>query len=142
VLAAAGVDSRRSCEKLIEQGKVSINGKVIKDVPYHVKPGRDKILVNGVGIQPVQKTRYFMVHKPKGYVCSSVQQNGVAAKPVVSLLDKWFKEWRIGKPVGAAEPRLFTVGRLDVNTTGLLLLTNDGVWAQQVSHPKAGARQS
>ena len=139
MLAAAGVDSRRNCEALIADGRVKVNGKVITEVPFHVNPTKDKILVDGIGIQTVQPSKYFMLHKPKGYVCSAVQQPGLMAKPVVSLLKPWLQEWRKGKPINAPEPRFFTVGRLDVNTTGLMLVTNDGQWAQKVSHPATGA---
>ena len=97
-----------------------------------------QIWVEGKPIQTTQKRVYFVVHKPKGYVCSSVSQEGLTAKPVISLLDPYIEAWKVGKPPSAIPPRLFTVGRLDVQTTGLIIVTNDGSWSQKVSHPKAG----
>lgn len=98
---------------------------------------RVQIIVDGKMLQQAQQKLYFVVNKPKGYVCSSAQQDGLAAKTVISLFDRWLATWAASKPGNAISPRLFTIGRLDVPTTGLLLVTNDGSWAQKVSHPKA-----
>jgi hypothetical protein len=138
VMAAAGIDSRRRCEGIIAAGRVQVNGNVVTLPQTPVTMNKDKILVDGSAIQTVQKCVYLMVNKPKGYVCSSVHQPGLSAKPVVTIVEPFIGQWLKGKPVGAIPPRLFTVGRLDVSTTGLILLTNDGAWAQRVSHPSAG----
>jgi 16S rRNA U516 pseudouridylate synthase RsuA-like enzyme len=144
VLAAAGIDSRRACERIIEEGRVKVNGKVVTSVPTHVRPTKDQILVDGTGIQAIQRKHYFMVHKPKGYVCSTNHNTDedVPGKPVEDLLQPFIEAWKKNRPVGAATPRLFTVGRLDQTVTGLMLVTNDGIWAQKVSHPKAGAEHA
>lgn len=142
VLAAAGIDSRRACERIIEQGRVKVNGVVVTSPPFHVVPSKDKVLVDGTGIQSLQRKHYFMVHKPKGYVCSTKHHTDeqVPGKPVEELLQPFITAWQKNRPVGAATPRLFTVGRMDQFTTGLMLLTNDGIWAQKVSHPRTGAQ--
>lgn len=138
VMAAAGIDSRRRCEDIIAAGRVQVNGNVVILPQTPVTVNKDKILVDGAAIRTLQQCVYLMVNKPKGYVCSSVHQPGLSAKPVVSIVEPFIGRWLKGKPVGATPPRLFTVGRLDVNTTGLILLTNDGSWAQRVSHPSSG----
>lgn len=141
VLAAAGIDSRRACERIIEEGRVQVNGVKVTSPATHVLPTKDKVLLDGVGIQAVQRKHYFMVHKPKGYVCSTNHNTNevVPGKPVEDLLQPFIDAWKKSRPVDAATPRLFTVGRLDQSATGLMLVTNDGIWAQKVSHPQAGA---
>lgn len=142
VLAAAGIASRRKCVQMIEAGRVKVNNDIIKRPPHRVVLGKDQIRVDDVGIQTVQRKYYLMVHKPKGYACSTAPGADVAAKPVLELLEPFLKKWREERPVGTKEPRFFPVGRLDVNTTGLLLVTNDGHWAQRVMHPSSRAHPS
>lgn len=137
VMAAAGVASRRACEQIISEGRVRVNGDVVRLPQTMVDISKDKIVVDGKPIRQMQQRLYFMINKPKGYICSATAQEGVAAKPVLSILDPYLAKWRQSRPKGATPPRLFTVGRLDVNTSGLLLVTNDGLWAQKVSHPSS-----
>lgn len=135
VLAAAGVASRRGSEDIIFSGRVTVNGAVCKLPQTLVDVQKDSIYVDGSSLsrKAVQKL-YFMLNKPKGYICSNASDG---PKPVLELLDPYFKIFDARNP-GAPRPRLFTVGRLDVATTGLLLITNDGDFAQGVGHPSAG----
>ena len=121
LLAAAGFGSRRACEELIRQGRVTVNSTVAK-VGDSATPGRDKILLDGeriVGDKPV----YWMVNKPEGVITSARDPEGRTT--VLSLLP----------PKG---PRMFPVGRLDLGTSGLVLLTNDGDMTQKLLHPSLG----
>ncbi|XP_008808862.2 putative ribosomal large subunit pseudouridine synthase SVR1, chloroplastic isoform X2 [Phoenix dactylifera] len=133
VLAAAGVASRRSCEELIFEGKVTVNGSVCTSPQTRVDVLKDSIYVNGNRLsKKLPPKLYFALNKPKGYICS----NGEEPKSVVSLFDDYFRSWNKTNP-GIPKPRLFTVGRLDVATTGLIILTNDGDFAQRLSHPSS-----
>jgi 23S rRNA pseudouridine2605 synthase len=122
-LAAAGIASRRACEQLIFEGKVTVNGELVLKPQTLVSWEKDTIAIDGTPVKKEQEKVYFVLNKPKGYVCSN--------KPLGSkkLVIDLFKEFPY---------RLFTVGRLDRDTTGLLLLTNDGLFAQNVIHPSKG----
>lgn len=114
LIAAAGVASRRHAEELIVAGKVSVNGKVVTELGTKADPEKDHIKVNGKLINPQLKTRekvYVLLNKPKGYLSSVSDPEG---RPLVMDL------------LPPALARLHPVGRLDFNTEGLLLLTNDG----------------
>ncbi|XP_020094209.1 uncharacterized protein LOC109714157 isoform X1 [Ananas comosus] len=131
VLAAAGVASRRSSEELIFEGKVTVNGTVCTSPQTRVDLSKDSIYVNGNRLsKKLPPKLYFALNKPKGYICSC----GEEPKSVVSLFDDFLKGWNKLHP-GIPKPRLFTVGRLDVATTGLIIVTNDGEFAQRLSHP-------
>jgi len=118
-LAAAGFGSRRSCEALITEGKVTINGKPVTQLATVVGPN-DAVAVNGSRCRS-EKPLYLLFNKPAGVVCSRDPQG--RRKTVFDFL-----------PPDA--PRLFTIGRLDLNSEGLLLLTNDGELAQRLTHPR------
>ncbi|XP_041022631.1 putative ribosomal large subunit pseudouridine synthase SVR1, chloroplastic isoform X1 [Juglans microcarpa x Juglans regia] len=134
VLAATGVASRRNSEELIFEGKVTVNGSVCKAPQTRVDPARDVIYVNGNRLPKKQPPKvYFALNKPKGYICSS---GDVESKSVLCLFDEYLKSWGKKYP-GLPKPRLFTVGRLDVATTGLIIVTNDGDCAQRLSHPSS-----
>jgi 23S rRNA pseudouridine2605 synthase len=122
VLAAAGVASRRRCEELIFAGKVSVDGVIIKVPQTLVSPQESSIVVEGKKIQTEEKKHYFLLNKPKGYICSNTR---VGTKKIVQDL------------FAAVPERLFTVGRLDRETTGLLIVTNDGHFANKVIHPSS-----
>lgn len=118
-LAQCGVASRRSAEKMILDGLVQVNGQTIREMGVLVNPG-DVVAVNGDEVHPEEEKHYLMYHKPIGEVATSSDPEG---RPTV--LDK-FKEYPV---------RLFTVGRLDFDSEGLILLTNDGDLAQHMLHP-------
>lgn len=120
-LAAAGIASRRACEEIIFAGRVKVNGLVTKVPQTPVNWQTDKIHVDEVLVTSEQKKVYYMLNKPPGYLCTSVRPG---KRPIV--LD-----------IFDADERLFTVGRLDRETTGLLLVTNDGHFANTVIHPSS-----
>jgi 23S rRNA pseudouridine2605 synthase len=130
-LAQSGVDSRRKVEELIKQGKVKLNSEVIRDLATTVDPKKDTVTYDGKIIKLPEEKIYIMLNKPKGYVTTAVDTHD---RPTVfDLLSGFNEKMRMeGKKV----PRLFTVGRLDMNSRGLLLLTNDGDWAYKFTHPK------
>ncbi|KAI5057369.1 hypothetical protein GOP47_0027384 [Adiantum capillus-veneris] len=135
VLAAAGVASRRACEELIFEAKVTVNGEICKVPQTMVDPLKDIIYVDGQSLpKKLAPKLYFVLNKPKGYICSSREED---EKSVLTLFDDYMKIWVQRNP-GVPKPRLFTVGRLDVATTGLLFVTNDGEFAHHVSHPSSG----
>jgi pseudouridine synthase len=134
VLAAAGVASRRTSEELIFDGKVTVNGILCNTPQTRVDPSRDIIYVNGNRIpKKLPPKVYFALNKPKGYICSSGEKE---IKSAISLFDEYLSSWDKRNP-GTPKPRLFTVGRLDVATTGLIVVTNDGDFAQKLSHPSS-----
>lgn len=121
-LAAAGIASRRACEELIFDGKVTVNGQIVLEPQTRVSLAKDRIHVDGIPVKDVQKKVYYILNKPHGYICSQKRLDG--KKLVVDLF----------APLGI---RVFTIGRLDRDTTGLLLVTNDGHFANRVIHPSA-----
>jgi 23S rRNA pseudouridine2605 synthase len=121
-MARAGVGSRRCCEDLIQGGRVRVNGE-IAELGIKVDPLQDKILVDGKGITLPRKHTYVLLYKPKGCVSTVKDPQG---RPKVTDL------------VPLAGVRLFPVGRLDYQTSGLLLLTDDGELAYLLTHPKYG----
>lgn len=119
-LAAQGVASRRHAEDLIRQGKVTVNGIVVREMGYKIEPGQDKIAVNGQAIMPESKKVYLMLNKPAGVLVTA--QDTHDRKTVLDL-------------IGDIGTRVFPVGRLDKDTEGLLLLTNDGDLSYALTHP-------
>ncbi|MCD6393543.1 MAG: rRNA pseudouridine synthase [Planctomycetes bacterium] len=119
-LAAAGVASRRACEELIVEGVVRVNGKVVDTLPAFVNPDKDVITVNKRRIRAEQKV-YFLLNKPKGVICTSSDPHGRAK--AVDLID--------------CKERVFCVGRLDADTTGGIILTNDSELANRLTHPRS-----
>lgn len=118
ILAQAGIASRRKCEELISKGKVLVNGKVAK-LGENADSEKDKIVVNGKQIE-VQKKVYIMLNKPKGYITTVSEKHDM--KTVMELIK--------------VPQRIFPVGRLDKDTEGLLLFTNDGELANKLTHPR------
>ncbi len=119
VIANAGVTSRRKAEELILDGKVKVNGKVVTELGVKVDDS-DAIVVNGKPLPKVDKKVYYLLNKPSGYICSLSDEKG--RKVVTDLIED--------KSI-----RVYPVGRLDYDTTGLLILTNDGDFANMLSHP-------
>jgi 23S rRNA pseudouridine2605 synthase len=122
-LARGGLASRRGAEELIAAGRVQVNGRVISVQGEKVLPG-DEVLVDGRPVQPETRRHYLVLHKPPGYICSSSDPQG---RPLALEL----------LPAGIRE-RLYSVGRLDLRSSGLILFTNDGDFAARVSHPSSG----
>ena len=127
VMAEAGVASRRACEELIEQGRVKVNGQVVRKLPAWVDPEADKVTVDGEPIRGRRTKRrsaaktYVMVNKPKRVISTNDDPEG--RKRVIDLVDLPNKT------------RLYPVGRLDSDSTGLILLTNDGDLTHRLTHP-------
>ena len=127
ILARAGLASRREAEKWIREGRVTVNGSAVKTLGTQADADRDKIKVDGKLI-PQPALRYFLFHKPPGLITSLKDPQG---RP---HLGEWLE------PLGR-KGRLFPVGRLDFNSSGLVLLTNDGPLAQRLTHPRYGVRK-
>jgi 23S rRNA pseudouridine2605 synthase len=119
ILAAAGVASRRDCEQLIVQGGVCINGRVVECLPAFADPQTDIITVQGKRIRPARKV-YYLLNKPKGVVCTNSDPQG--RKKAIDF-------------VGGTE-RIFCVGRLDADSTGVIILTNDTSLVNRLTHPR------
>lgn len=120
LIAAAGLCSRRSAEEWIAQGRVSVNGRQAH-LGDCADLSLDSVLVDGVPLSRNDRKRYLMLNKPRGYVCTLSDEKG---RPTVAELVK------------DCGVRVFPVGRLDLDSEGLLLLTNDGEWMQRILHPK------
>jgi 23S rRNA pseudouridine2605 synthase len=120
ILARAGVASRRAAETAISQGRVSVNGQTVTELGTKADVARDDIRVDGARLQAPPAPVYILLNKPKGYV--STRQDPGRRPTVMDLVP----------PVVG----LFPVGRLDITTEGLLLLTNDGAFAERVTHPR------
>jgi 23S rRNA pseudouridine2605 synthase len=122
-LAHAGVGSRRHCEELILRGRISINGRVVRELGTRVDPATQEVAVDGTplkGEEPV----YWLVNKPRGYLCTN---HDPSKRPLaIDLVPQHVSQ------------RVYTVGRLDEDSEGLLLLTNDGELAHRLMHPRFG----
>lgn len=133
VLADAGVAARRVCEKFITEGRVEVNGEVVTTLPVFVNPSEDHITVDG---RPIPRTggrsgrgsrkHYILLHKPDRTLTVATDEPGIDRRTVLDLVDH------------PSKPRLFPVGRLGWDETGLVLLTNDGELANRLTHPSYG----
>lgn len=121
-IAMSGTSSRRGAEQLIDEGRVRVNGELVREQGVKVEIGCDRVEVDGVMLKVNDKKIYIALNKPSGYVTTVKDQ--FDRPTVVDLVEKEV-------PV-----RVFPVGRLDYETEGLLLMTNDGDWANKVTHPK------
>ncbi len=121
ILSTAGVASRRTAETLIQQGRVSVNGEVVRELGTKADPGADDIRVDGRRVRAAQRLRYILLNKPRGYVTT---RSDPARRPTVMDLLRGVKEY------------VYPVGRLDYDSEGLLLLTNDGELAARLAHPR------
>ena len=124
-LAHAGVGSRRHCEELILRGRIAVDGQVVRELGTKVEPSQE-VCVDG---QPLQQERpvHYLVHKPRGYLCTNYDP---ARRPLAIDL------------VPQVPQRVYTVGRLDEDSEGLLLLTNDGDLAFRLMHPRFGVEKT
>lgn len=125
-LAHAGIGSRRHCDELIATGRVRINGEIVRDLGVKIDPESHKVFVDD---RPIRAERfvYWALHKPRGYLCTN---NDPSGRPLALSL------------VPHIEQRVYTVGRLDEDSEGLLLLTNDGDLAHQLMHPRFGVEKT
>jgi 23S rRNA pseudouridine2605 synthase len=124
VLASAGIASRRACEIMISEGRVEVNGRLVVEQGMRVDPERDVIRVDGSRIPPPRRHLYLVINKPRGVVSTMDDPEGRRN------LNDLIEGRRPGK-----QNRLFHVGRLDTETDGLLILTNDGDFAHKLAHP-------
>jgi pseudouridine synthase len=127
VIAAAGIASRRVAENLIVEGRVTVNGEVVDALGRRVDPETDAIAVDGVPVQVDSARRYVLLNQPVGIVSSLQDERG--RRDLSEFVDRY-------------EERLFNVGRLDTETSGLLLLTNDGDLAHVLAHPSFGVTKT
>ena len=137
-LADAGIAARRDCEQLILDGRIQVNNRVVSTLPCFVDPQKDVVAFDGVAVDvsgtapravaasTTRKLTYVLVNKPKGVISTTNDELG--RRNVLSLLP----------PAMRGEERLYPVGRLDGDSTGLLLITNDGDFAHQLTHPRVG----
>lgn len=121
-MAQCGVASRRASDELIEQGRVALNGEIVSELGTRIDPLRDRVVVDDRVLKPERAT-YVLLHKPAGVVCTNATRE---QKPRAIDL------------VASVKGRLFSVGRLDVDSEGLLILTNDGQFADRLTHPRYG----
>lgn len=125
-LAHAGVGSRRHCDDLIQAGRVRVDGEIVRDLGWKIDPARHKVAVDDHPVR-AETPVYWLVHKPRGYLCTN---HDPAGRPrAVDLIPH-------------VEQRVYTVGRLDENSEGLLLMTNDGDLAFQLMHPRYGIEKT
>ncbi len=126
LLAHAGLGSRRHCEALIAGGRVTVDGHVVRDLGTRVDADRQKVAVDGEPVRP-ERLVYWLVNKPRGYLCTN---HDPAGRPLaIDLAPK-------------VAQRVYTVGRLDEASEGLLLLTNDGELAHRLMHPRFGVEKT
>jgi 23S rRNA pseudouridine2605 synthase len=124
-LAEAGVASRRASEKIILEGRVSVNGATVTELGGKVDAAHDRVAVDGTIVRPKRKL-YVALHKPPGYVCSRRDE---------------FKRRTIGNLLPREWDNLTSVGRLDFESEGLIFLTNDGEFGLRLTHPRYGVRK-
>ena len=125
VIANSGYTSRRNAEKLISEGRVSVNGDIVTELGVKVNQA-DIILIDGVEINKNEKKVYYLLNKPRGVISSVTDDKD--RKTVVDLID--------------TDQRIYPIGRLDYNTTGIILLTNDGDFANHLMHPKNNIKKT
>ena len=128
ILSMAGVASRRAAEALIGEGRVTVNGEVVTVLGTRADPDRDDIRVDGRRVKVAARRRYLLLNKPRGYVCTRSDPEG---RPTIMGL--------LG-PIAERE-YLYPVGRLDYDSEGLLLVTNDGDLAARLTHPRHGVER-
>lgn len=118
-ISEAGICSRRKADELIASGRISVNSEIITELGFKINPEKDIVALDGEKIHNEKKV-YFVLNKPAGYICTSSDEKG--RKKVIDLIK--------------VKQRIFSVGRLDRDTTGVLILTNDGEFANLLTHPK------
>jgi 23S rRNA pseudouridine2605 synthase len=127
ILSQAGIASRRAAEKLIAEGRVTVNGDTIREMGVKADPAADDIRVDGRRVKAPARLRYILLNKPSGYVTTRSDEK--RRRTVMDLL-------------GGVRDYIYPVGRLDYDTEGLLLLTNDGDLAARLTHPRHGVERT
>jgi 23S rRNA pseudouridine2605 synthase len=127
IISHAGIASRRAAEKLIAEGRVTVNGETVREMGTKADPSRDDIRIDGRRIKGAERLRYILLYKPAGYVTT---RSDPERRPTVIDLLRGVKEY------------VYPVGRLDYDTEGLLLLTNDGELAARLTHPRHGVERT
>jgi len=127
LISRAGLASRRAAEKLIAEGRVTVNGQTVREMGTKADPSRDDIRIDGRRIKGAERLRYILLYKPAGYVTT---RSDPERRPTVIDLLRGVKEY------------VYPVGRLDYDTEGLLLLTNDGELAARLTHPRHGVERT
>ena len=127
-LAHAGIASRRHAEELIAAGRVQVNGATITTQGTRINPAQDRVSVDGKAVQAVTRHVYLLLNKPGGYLSTASDPDG--RPTVLDLLPQELRRLRV-----------YPVGRLDIDTSGLLLLTNDGDFALRLAHPRYSAEK-
>lgn len=142
-LSNSGVASRRKCDEIIAQGQVTVNGKVVTEMGTTINEKKDKVMVNGKPVLLPKSFVYIKLNKPKGYICSAHDENdnkeGRADKKKTQTTQEFDGERKNRKSIYdliKTDERLFSIGRLDYDTEGLIILTNDGDFANKVAHPR------
>ncbi len=126
-LAQCGLASRRKAEQLIAEGKISVDGVVVREMGVSIRPGVNLVTYAGKKVETLERLVYYLLNKPPGYVTTLADPQG---RPIVTSLIK------------EGDVRLFPVGRLDLDTEGALILTNDGELAQKIQHPSNETNKS
>jgi 23S rRNA pseudouridine2605 synthase len=127
ILSQAGIASRRASEQLMLTGRVTVNGVTVRELGTKADPARDDIRVDGRRVKPIERLRYVLLNKPRGYV--STRSDPQKRPTVIDL-------------IGDAREYLYPVGRLDYDSDGLILLTNDGDLAARLTHPRYGVSRT
>lgn len=128
-LADHGIASRRKCDELIAKGKVTVDGAICTELGTKIDPAAQEIDVDGVVLRPERtEPRYYLLHKPRGVVCTNERRE--ARMRAIDLI------------TDPSKGRIYTVGRLDEESTGLILLTNDGEFANRIAHPRYGVTKT
>jgi 23S rRNA pseudouridine2605 synthase len=120
-MASCGIGSRRRCEEIIKEGRVTVNGSTVTEMGFKIDPHKDHVKVDGRHIRPEETKDYILLHKRRGTVTTARDQ---------------FNRPTVIDEIGPQKNRLYPVGRLDYDTEGLLILTNDGDLAAYLTHPK------
>ena len=124
-MSAAGIASRRAAERLIQDGRVTVNGETVTELGTKADPAADDVRVDGRRVKPLERRRYILLYKPRGYI--TTRSDPQRRPTVVDLLSK-----------GGLRDYVYPVGRLDFDSEGLLLLTSDGDLAARLTHPRHG----
>jgi 23S rRNA pseudouridine2605 synthase len=128
-LAQNGVASRRGADELIASGHVTVDGELVTELGRRVDPAREKVEVDGVALRPAgERLAYYLLNKPRGVVCTNDPREA-RPRALDLITDK-------------RKGRIYTIGRLDEDTEGLVILTNDGEFANRISHPRYGVKKT